>query len=207
MKTFKEILTSGEKGYSQHGEDLFLIEYIQKHNINIPKSVIDIGALTGLHNSNSRLFSECEWDCIMIEPNPESFKLLKKNTANLKCFLENVAISDVEGEFSFEVNRNCAGHSKLKEDGKIKVKAITLKTLFEKYPTFKHLGVLDIDVEGHEEIILVDLFKTDVRPSIIIVEHQLNPERIERQKEILNHEYDLIHSVSVNNIWLKKKYN
>lgn len=192
------------ESFSQHKEDLFIYKYINENGIDVPNKIIDIGALTGLHNSNSRFFINKGWDCIMIEPNPNSFNTLKENTKNLKCILENVAICETDENISFEIGR-IPGHSKInKENGKITVKGMTLNSLFEKYPDYKELGILDIDVEGYEEIILTELLKTEIRPTIIIVEHQKIGDRIKKQNDILSNEYEMIKSISVNNIWLKK---
>lgn len=62
------------KSYSQHKEDLFLFDYINKNNIDCSKNIVDIGALTGTHNSNSRLFLDEGWKGYLIEPNPTSNK-------------------------------------------------------------------------------------------------------------------------------------
>lgn len=187
--------------FSQHGEDVFIYNYINRFDIDITKKILDIGALTGLHNSNSRFFINEGWDCIMVEPNPNSYKLLEKNTKDLKCILENVAICETDKKVKFQIGKT-AGHSKISNRGTIEVQGITLNSLFKKYPNYIDLGILDIDVEGYEEIILIELLKTSVRPTIILVEHQNNKNRILKQNNILSNEYTMIKNISVNNIWL-----
>lgn len=209
-----------QKYFSQHGEDKYIENVLKGRKIALKKRIIDIGALTGLHNSNSRRFLSLGWDGILIEPNPKSFAELKSNVSKfkkVKLYLENVAISDKNEKLEFFAFDEEPGHSRIpnhnhKVSSKymgmkprtIAVDSITLEELFTMYPEFTELGILDIDVEGLEEMILAELMKTEVRPQIIIVEHQKDTNRMHDQRTLLSEEYILLNTIEVNDIWLHR---
>ena len=56
------------KDFSQHGESIWLYNYIAENNIMTPEVFVDIGALDGITNSNARLFLSQGWKGILFQP-------------------------------------------------------------------------------------------------------------------------------------------
>ena len=194
----------------KHQDDLVLYEY----SLDAPKRIIDIGASDGVNGSNSRLFIDLGWDALLIEPQAEKYKELSVNAnynggGNVVCI--NAAISAHDGETDFLFNRVVNDHSRIPNENYyserfgdtptelIKVDCMTLDTLFVLYPDFKDLGILSIDTEGYDEVILQELMKTDVRPHVIICEHHTEAVR-KRQKAILT-DYIQVRKISNNIIY------
>lgn len=71
------------KTSAQNKEDLVLIQYFQKRG----GVFVDVGAHDGVQFSNTHLLeTKYGWTGVCIEPNPDSFKNLKKNRPNSQCF-------------------------------------------------------------------------------------------------------------------------
>ncbi len=49
-------------------------------------NIVELGAFTGIRESNSRFFEEClGWNTLLIEAMPKTFRKLKKNRPNVSC--------------------------------------------------------------------------------------------------------------------------
>ncbi len=193
-----------KKYYSQNGEDKFLDSFILNNSIHVHNKIIEIGALTGTYNSNSRFFIEhYNWEGIMIEPNPYSFTELVNNTKNINVILENVAISNQTGTCNFQTDTVHPGHSKISDKGNVKVKSIKFDEIFKKHPQFLNFDILSIDVEGNEIPILQDLMKYKIFPTFIISEHFTDNLR-DIQNSIICSEYNILTTISYNTIWKRK---
>ena len=196
----------------RHNEDIILWEYAK----SAPKRIIDIGASDGITNSNSRLFIENGWEAILIEPQLGKYLNLRAlygtSEKYIKCL--NYAIADHNGETDFLYNPLVNDHSRIPNDNYysksfgdtptelISVTCVTLEFIFMVYPQFKDLGVLCIDTEGYDEVILKHLMKTDVRPKVLICEHHTEEIR-ERQTAILT-DYNPVKKISANVIYTLK---
>jgi FkbM family methyltransferase len=196
------------KDYSQHGEGMFIWNYIKNNDITIPNVFFEIGGLDGITNSNSRMFFEMGWKGVLVEPNPHSFIKLIKNTSNFNgVYKFNVAISNNFNISNFNIvtKQNFQGHSSLSEGGKHKV--ITVPIEFIAKQTYKEIGIMSIDAEGYDTIIVKNLIESNLRPKILMVENMTKDDRlthVKDQKNILETEYEFIKQISVNGIWKLK---
>jgi len=188
------------KDYSQHGESRFLYNYIKKHNIDVNKLFIDIGALDGITNSNSRIFLEDGWRGILFEPNPYSFSKLIKNINGLNVEYYNAAITDKIAPITFNIvtKKNFEGHSSISQNGKHKVLGVTLDTIIS---TKRKIGILDIDAEGHDTIIVKNIINSGFSPMFIIIEAARMDERNKQVQFLEQKGYKLINTIKPNTIW------
>ena len=69
--------------YSQGGEDKYLLKKFVSRPNSIPKTYLEIGAVDGIKHSNTKYLEDSEgWTGVLVEPNPVSFELLRKNRPN-----------------------------------------------------------------------------------------------------------------------------
>jgi FkbM family methyltransferase len=187
--------------FSTIGSNLFSLEYFSdggqdkyvNENFFSNKSegfFIDIGAHEGIQYSNTYFFEKSlHWKGICFEPNPVTFKKLKKNRS---CECVNAAISDESGKFSF-VCHPCSWVSGLsskyseqhakkwhvqeeiqnRQAQVIQVDCFLLNNILNER-NIDHVDLLSIDTEGGELEILksinFDAFSIDV----IVVENIYN---------------------------------
>ena len=199
--------------YAQHEEDLFIFNLIKRLDLPITPSFIDLGACDGIHMSNTRLFAEIGWSGVFVEPSKHYFKQLQENYSHRKNINTiNAAIGPLNGKVEFYFNpKNPDLSSIIGFDGaeKYYVDVITFNKLFCN-PKFNNTGILSIDVEGIDTLILKAALESDIDIQIIIIEGNTLDIR-KYQIEILNKDYHLLNTLSVNTIWIKRnlyeKYN
>lgn len=146
------------------------------------KFIIDIGASEGKYNSCSfHLLNELDWSGILIEPMPLQFKQLQesyKNKSNVQCI--HAALTDHDGHGDIHLHPNDGdgsvtanhGSSLLKPNGSrisFLVPTISFQTLSKIAPL--DIGLLTIDTEGYDLIILQNLMNLNMRPQSIISEN------------------------------------
>ena len=174
-------------GYSQHGQDLVVMELLD----NISSGVfIDIGANDGLTFSNSLLFEEKGWQGICVEPHPLIFKKLLEQRA---CQCVNACIADHDSSADF-LAVNWPAHmlsgiedfmderhktqidKEIQEKGggkkRIRVETLSPKTLIERY-SISQIDFLSVDTEGCELPILKSFLSDSKfpKPKVISVEN------------------------------------
>jgi len=136
------------------------------------KRAADIGGNLGLH---SIIMSKLGYKVDVYEPDPNHFKLLKKNIKNNNCKkinLINKAVSDKSSKMQFVqvLNNTYANHIIGEKDnahGKLKVidvQALDISKIINKY------SFLKIDAEGSEGKIICRLNKTQLKKVDIICE-------------------------------------
>ena len=111
---------------------------------------------------------------VLVEPDPDNFKLLQRNTAAFqhRCVLFNVAVSDRRGETSFFRSDREYGHSILKTDdciSEMKVKTLTVSNLFSE-AEFPRVDLLKMDIEGGEQIVMPTIWTWNYAPRYLIAE-------------------------------------
>jgi FkbM family methyltransferase len=159
------------------------------------KTFIEIGSCD--FDTNLPLIESGNWNGVMVEASPLIFSSLQEKvqfTKNRKhVLLQNVAISDRDGEIDFAVTKDNQGWSRgigtvidknhtgtclydLGSNAKdlynsiVKVPCLTLDSLIEKYSFLGHIDFLKIDTEGHEMTILKN-YSWKVKPTFIKAEH------------------------------------
>ena len=118
-------------------------------------SIIDVGAFIGLHTI---AFSKiCDKYVCAMEPQPETFSILKENTKDYDNIITwNLAISDCTGERYIEpININTSGNfGGVGSHEKSNERSIETRTFRIDDFTYGPVGLIKIDVEGHELAVL-----------------------------------------------------
>lgn len=116
------------------------------------KSVLDIGANIGNH---SVFFSNFFERVFAFEPNPRTYKLLEFNSTFKNITPLNFGLSDINGTLAFHINltnvggsRIVEGHADQSQENIIEVEVKRLDDIDEIRKL--RVGVIKIDVEGHE---------------------------------------------------------
>ena len=205
------------QAYSHSEVDVFLWEFIEEKNLDIPRYAVEFGALDGITNSNIRLFLEKGWSGLWIEPSVESFGKLENNIEGLDVEIMNFAVADFDGTQTFYYHDNHPGGSSLIHHSKrwfhpkktqyyndkisYEVECKRLVSVLGDRP----VGLMTIDAEDMDTRIVKDLMSTpEVRPHIVMSEGR-SEEEINSQQEIMSADYDLVtlHG-RVNSIFIKK---
>jgi len=174
--------------YSQYGQALILQQLITP---DTPRILVDIGAHDGISGSNSRALLEQGWRGLLVEPLPAIFAHLRDNSRSLHhVTCVQAACSDRDGTASIYIGKDGgAGQmSSLSRDPEIlpnlskqsvDVPTITLSRLFAKHAIPKDFGVLLIDTEGWDLMVLRGMENAPSQPRIMVTEDfvSTNPEK------------------------------
>lgn len=146
--------------------------------------MVEVGALDGLRFSNSLLLAMKGWRCLCVEAHPHYFQLLKENRPDAVNVFG--AVCDRDGEIDFYLNVRGAlstidpsyGENFRKTYGeyfkgfkKVRVPAITLNALFERYGIM-NIDMISIDVEGSEGAVLKGWNLQKYPARLVIVESE-----------------------------------
>lgn len=176
------------KSYSQFGEDLILTQYlIDKCGVN-KGFYIDIGAYHPRFISNTHLLYKRGWCGVCVDLDEEKlkwFRLFRGNSVETICAA--VAPTDSKGEITFykhkrllseidTIDENVAIENKLKRGWDFSSKSVpsvTINELLNKYEG-KSIDFLNIDIEGVDELVLLNLDFEKFRPRVILFEDNKN---------------------------------
>ena len=166
---------------SQHGEDLWLWSYFQKRDHGF---FVEVGAYDGVTFSNTYFLEAMGWHGILIEPNPENFKLCLERRLYSACI--NAAVSNSpESQISLSLVKGDSGVDSLsftRSSGKhldriaktgaeiinISVPALKLSKILENVE--EAIDLISIDVEGAELDVLQSLDFVKHAPSVFVIE-------------------------------------
>jgi FkbM family methyltransferase len=194
--------------YSQFEEDKLINDFLIKNNISITQNIFEIGAAEVSRNSNSRFFIETKgFEGFLFEPNPEFNEKLKvhyKNNSKVK--IEPFAISNIDGEVSFDLQEDYT-LSGIKENGNTKIQSKRLKTYLKENNLPEKIGILSIDTEGYDSTILKSILDDNLSPEIVVIESS-SSEESKLQHDLLEVNYKKIFSTgrgewATKNIFLK----
>ncbi len=182
--------------FCQDNEEEIIVDFFNNKKNGF---VIEIGAVDGLINSNSRfLISNLNWSGLLVEPNPFSYNLLKnlyRDNANIK--LQNIAIFNKEDD---NIEFHIYGEELIDSQGStistifkeratmqtgdkynktIFVKSKTLKNLFIENNILSRFDFLSVDCEGVDYEVLESNDWNMFRPNLICVENSLNVDKVE----------------------------
>jgi len=207
---------------SQYNEEQIIINFFQRKKDGF---LVDIGAVDGVINSNSRfLIQHLEWSGLLVEPNPETFKKLSNLYIDLndKIKLENVAIFNEEKQnvdfhiygddvidsqgstISDEFRQRVIIQTGDKYTKTIKTQTITLKTLFASNNIKDEFDFLSVDCEGTDYEVLVSNDWDVYRPKLLCFEASINVDKVE---DLLRDNDYVIHDRTVGNIFYKDNRN
>lgn len=213
---------------SQVGQDKILDEQIFKFKKD--GVFVEVGALDGFGASNTYFFEkERNWTGLLIEPNPIEFNKMDENPRPLS-HKENCAISNEEMDINFlsiggpcnvlsgilefyntkhmerierELNMYSSypeGHELYSTRETIKMKAVRLQTLFDKY-NMTDIDLISIDVEGAEMQVLesIDFNKTNIY--CFLIENNYG---LEKESEFLaNKGYKNVFNIQWDSVFVK----
>lgn len=216
---------------SQVQQDLVLDQQIFKGKTN--GVFVEVGALDGFGASNTWFFEkERNWSGLLIEPNPIEFNKMVNHPRDLS-HKENCAISDIEQEITFlsiegpcnvlsgikefynlqhidRINRELEmyknypeGHELYSRKEEIKMKAVRLQSLFDKYGITK-VDLISIDVEGAELQVLnsIDFSKTSI--DVLLIENNYG---LQKETEFLiNRGYKLLGNIQWDSVFVKNDF-
>ncbi|MEO8589897.1 MAG: FkbM family methyltransferase [Flavobacteriales bacterium] len=117
-----------------------------------PRVILDIGANIGMATLTfKRRYPDAR--VVAVEPDPENFDLLRRNTASLKGVeLLQAALTPMDGMIGFERDGlNPSGfHIRDLKTGEQGVPAISMRTLMERFG-LERVDLLKLDIEGAEK--------------------------------------------------------
>lgn len=179
IKVYRFGLKERQNYYSQFGQDRLVELLMQKYEIN--KTFLEIGANHPVNNNNSYYLEvKLGFEGVSVDPidRTSEFKKLRPNTEFINAF-----VSDTDdGEEAFISVQNINGWEDQMSSSKSNFKDLGHKFVYKELfvprisinylqDQFKsNIGVLFIDVEGHESVIL-DALSSVNAPRIIISEN------------------------------------
>ncbi len=155
INRFVKVSHFNEKG-SQYGQDKWVLSTLHNKKEGF---FIELGALDGLHNSNTILLEDkYDWIGICIEAHLDSFQQLTKNR---KCTVVNACVDGHNHSVIFHQRDNWPGGSGIVDrdtDNKfvptnsksLELQTFTLEQILDKYEAPKIIDYLSLDTEGSE---------------------------------------------------------
>lgn len=160
-----------KKSYSQYGEDVHILDLIDKINPDRQKDIyVDIGANHPMDLSNTYLFYRKGYRGVAIEPNRELislFKIFRKRDIAI-----NAGCSDKSAVARFTISKTPVLSSFIEVDNVWKTEYIPLLPLdiILQNIEFSRIFLLSIDVEGQSIDVLKSAAKTLEKTITLIVE-------------------------------------
>jgi FkbM family methyltransferase len=175
--------------YSQYAEDL-IIDHLLAHQSS--GSYIDIGANDPDHFNNTKRFYRRGWRGVNVEPNPILFQKLVQVRGKGGDINLNIGIGRQKGTMDFHVVRphalstfSSAQAEALKGQGyrvekTIPVEVWPLSDVLQQHQHHfgRQIDLLSIDVEGLELEVLDSHDWTTIRPQLVLIEMNRNPQMI-----------------------------
>lgn len=173
---------------------------------------VDIGAHDGRSYSNSRPLWEQGWSGLLIEPDPETFKLLLANYPNrerLSFLNAAVCLQDGPVEFFEHADPDRTGwHSMAPEwistwqPGKSK-KITVAGVRFSSLKLEREIDFLSIDTEGYDAVVLKSMPEI-IRPKLIVCEVDKQDVRPRIEEEMERRGYSFIWGNYLNSFYAKR---
>lgn len=174
------------------------VDRVLRENLKEGDTFIDIGAHIGYYSILARNIVGESGKVIAFEPNPESYKLLKKNfemNEYTNCIAENIALSDEIGFVKLFIGKYRDDSSSLfLVENVDKNRYVTVKTMtFDKYCEMYKISpnFIKIDAEGAEYRILRGITKViDIhKPNLLI---EIHPKHLESQEISIRSLFDFL---------------
>jgi len=203
------------KFYSQQDEDKYIIQYLLKEKIT-DGTFLEIGACDGvLYNNTKTLEDYFKFNGILIEPQLNFFKNLKKNRNSDKNEIYNYAVSNSDEEYIEFIGDNAEAGivknintnlTKFKHWKSYKVKNIKMKEILQK-SSFNYIDFMIIDVEGSELELLKSIDFSFPIFCIIIEAHSNEQEKNKIFGNFLkSNGFTYKERQRGNEVWLNKNY-
>jgi FkbM family methyltransferase len=200
--------------FSQFGEDKVL-HFLTQVFWFTPRIIIDIGASDGWSWSNSRNLLLSGWDGHLCEPIPKFCSIARGHYLDFsRVQVHEIAISNVAGELDFFVHENESTDllqmgSSLNQYSlpsqsfsRIKVQVREVNEFLDSCGLLGPIGVISLDTEGNDELIVKSLDFSRNAPFIFVIEVALENNRIGTFMKGQGYHF-LARSVA-NEIWISK---
>lgn len=159
--------------FSHNGED-GVLEYLC-WKLNIPPLVVTLGANDGKTGSVSRYLIEQGFSAVLVEPDPECvLKAQKEHSGNPNVKILDVAISDRADKLEM----NCQWHGHYQD---VVYPARFSNELLRSELGCREIGLLKIDIDGPDNLVLQSINFSEFRPFVICAE--VNSSSLESLRE------------------------
>jgi FkbM family methyltransferase len=204
----KYVISSDALQYSQVGQDLLCHFFIQENETGI---FVEVSVRDGELFSNTKMLEEKSWDGILIEPNKQFHRQIKKNRC---ASLIKKAAGDSKsslrfyetkiGELSYTETEPNDGLSRdIRRSYNVDVE--TLDEILSS-AEIKSLDFLSIDVEGHELEVLKGLTLSNFNPRVCTIETNGDNEKKEIIEKSFGEKYRVVfEKISYPDIWIVRK--
>ena len=198
--------TANKESYAQHGEDI-LVEQLLPNGVN---SFIDIGANDGVLFSNTYKFAKNGAQGLCIEPSPSAYKkLLLNHLFNKRVSCINSAISNTNGKLLLQEDGYESTLSRVVNKStqtSITIPCYTMLDILSKFPNFRKVDIVSIDVEGHEYEVLEGMPIADFYTKLLIIESDKSQIEELKQLKFFKH-YNPIISNGINTFFIHNEEN
>jgi hypothetical protein len=204
---------SAGKGYSQHGEDLWLWKFFRESNEGF---YVDIGASSPIRLSNTYLFYKAGWAGITVDPIQSlclSHKRLRPRDTNyhcgvgcgegLSCFYE--LIPSVLSTFDETCCQSRMDGGAILR-GKYEIPVRPLSAILSSYfadAGERQIDFLTVDVEGLDELVLRSNDWDRYRPRLVVYECN-DPDRDTVASFLASCGYAALHDLGCNRIFVSE---
>jgi FkbM family methyltransferase len=186
------VSTSGVFSFSQHQQELYALETLGfKRN----GFFLEIGVGPGTTYSNTYLLEKYfGWKGILCEPNPNYIESIRQSrnstldtravysksgeTVRFLCVPGNYGLLSTIAEFTHSDQHNRYGEE-------VGVQTVTLEDVLTQYNAPRDIDYISLDTEGSEEKILRNFDFNKWNVTILTIEHNLVPGRVDKFDAIL----------------------
>lgn len=193
------------KTYSQYGEDVFILETLEKYNTE-GSIYVDVGANHPTQISNTYLLYRNGFRGVVIEPNPELINLFNRFRKRDSAIM--IGCSDVPSLLPFNISRTPVMSSFIDDRNSNAYKTIYVPVLPLDIALhnmqFDYINLLSIDVEGLNLQVLSGAKVVVHKALIVCIEYDSEMEKNELSK-LLGDCFQLIGEFGCNLIYLNKE--
>tara|TARA_B100001057_G_scaffold110715_1_gene108727 strand:- start:6248 stop:6961 length:714 start_codon:yes stop_codon:yes gene_type:complete len=184
------------KSYSQYGEDLIIDSFFQHHVPIKNGNYLDIGCYHPIGISNTYVLHKKGWQGLVIDIDDYKLELFKRRRGkNVEVLKAAISSEDSLSKVPiYKFNQPFSPYDTLSEDiAKTRSKAINIDYTTEEVNQIsinsllnkKHFDLINIDVEGLDELIVNSIDFKKYQPTMIVYE-SFDPLSISKTKELLN---------------------
>ena len=184
------------KSYSQYGEDLIIDSFFQHHVPIKNGNYLDIGCYHPVGISNTYVLHKKGWQGLVIDIDNYKLELFKRRRGkNVEVLKAAISSEDSLSKVPiYKFNQPFSPYDTLSEDmAKTRSKAINIDYTTEEVNQIsinsllnkKHFDLINIDVEGLDELIVNSIDFNKYQPTMIVYE-SFDPLSISKTKELLN---------------------
>ena len=199
---------------SRQEEHIFIshIQPFMPQSRNTPPVFVELGGFDGWDQTNTHFLESClGWKGIMLEGNPENFKMLQKNRPNTVTISSAICNETTSVTFA---GQGAVAH--VGESGVV-VPCAPLQSFFDMLGV-QHISFFSLDVQGYELQVLTSIDWGKVAIAALVVEelrlgrHPETPEKNKAVRKLLQDAgYDLLgvscwKSGVCNSFWIKKQF-